>query len=572
MTTGNPGTTPSAASDEGAAGGVSRQDGHERFATLAEAWNDRVRHEPDAPALVYFDTTLTVRRTDDLANALAAAFADRGVGHGERVGIHLQNIPQYALVQLALWKLGAIALLLNPMYRGRELRELVSDAEPVGIITTDRDVRQVREDVEGTTVGWVIGTAESDLQSRNDPRVFKPETASANLASADPADTPSAHIDLLTLAHEYTGRKPPSVQVHGDDLAFLAYTSGTTGPPKGAMNSHANVRAVTTSFAELAGITPGDVVFALAPLFHITGAVVIGALALTERTSLVFTGRFTTDVAVDALREHGVTYTIGSITAFNAMMNSEYATAEHFSTIKTLYSGGAPVPPSTVARFQERFGHYIHNAYGMTETSSAVTAVPPGTSAPVDQDSGTLSIGLPLPGVNVEVVDPEGNPLPPGSQGELVVTGPQVIRGYWRKPEESEAALPESRLRTGDSAIVDEQGWVYLVDRIKDQINVSGYKVWPREVEDALYEHPAVLEAAVVGIPDEYQGEAVAAYVSLKDGYSARPDDLIWFTRERLAPYKRPRSIEIVPNLPKTQTGKIRRRVLRDRHNDALSE
>ncbi|BDT88523.1 hypothetical protein FMUAM8_42870 [Nocardia cyriacigeorgica] len=265
------------------------------------------------------------------------------------------------------------------MYRGRELRELVTDAEPVGIITTDRDVRQVQEDVEGTTVGWVLGTAESDLQSRNDPRVFKPETTPASERSAD----------LLTLAHEYTGRKPPTIRVHGDDLAFLAYTSGTTGPPKGAMNSHANVRAVTTSFAELAGITPGDAVYALAPLFHITGAVVIGSLALTERTALVFTGRFTTDVAVDALREHGVTFTIDSITAFNAMMNSEYATAEHFSTIKTLYSGGAPVPPSTVARFQERFGHYIHNAYGLTETSSAVTAVPrersrrsPRTAAP----------------------------------------------------------------------------------------------------------------------------------------------------------------------------------------------
>ncbi|WP_327150163.1 class I adenylate-forming enzyme family protein [Nocardia sp. NBC_01329] len=562
MTTGNTGKAPSAALDEGAVDRASRpREVNEQFATLVAAWNDRVQHEPDAPALVYFDTTLTVREADDLANALAAAFADRSVGHGERVGIHLQNIPQYALVLLALWKLGAIALLLNPMYRGRELRELVSDAEPVGIITTDRDVRQVRADVEGTTVGWVLGTTESDLQSRNDPRVFKPETTAATEGSADhPADAP----DLLTLAHEYAGRKPPTVQVHGDDLAFLAYTSGTTGPPKGAMNSHANVRAVTTSFAELAGITSGDVVFALAPLFHITGAVVIGALALTERTSLVFTGRFHTDVAVDALREHGVTYTIGSITAFNAMMNSEYATAEDFSTIKTLYSGGAPVPPSTVARFQERFGHYIHNAYGMTETSSAVTAVPPGKSAPVDPDSGTLSIGLPMPGVNVEVVDPEGQPLPPGSQGELVVTGPQVIGGYWRKPEESEAALPEGRLRTGDSAIVDEEGWVYLVDRIKDQINVSGYKVWPREVEDVLYEHPAVLEAAVVGIPDEYQGESVAAYVSLKDGHNAQADELVSFARERLSPYKRPRVVEILTDLPKTQTGKIRRRALRD--------
>lgn len=555
MTTGNTGSAPSAAFDEGAAGGVAARP---HFDTLVAAWNDRVTHEPDAPAVIYFDTTLTVRQTDDLANALAAALAERGVGHGDRVGIHLQNIPQYALVLLALWKLGATALLLNPMYRGRELRTIITDAEPVGVITTDRDVQKIREDVADSTVRWVIGTAESELQCRNDRRIFDGETAPA--APGEP--------DLLGLAHRYIGKQFSPVQVRGEDLAFLAYTSGTTGPPKGAMNSHTNVLAVTTSFAELAGITTGDVVYALAPLFHITGAVVIGSLALTERTALVFTGRFHTDVAVDTIREHGVTYTIGSITAFNAMMNSEYASAKHFRSIKTLYSGGAPVPPSTVERFRERFGHYIHNAYGMTETSSAVTAVPPGASAPVDPDSGTLSIGLPLPGVNVEVVDPEGRALPPGSQGELVVTGPQVIRGYWRKPEESQAALPEGRLRTGDSAIVDGQGWVYLVDRIKDQINVSGYKVWPREVEDVLYEHPAVLEAAVVGVADEYRGESVAAYVSLKVGHTTDADELISFARERLAPYKRPRTVGILADLPKTQTGKIRRRALREQQED----
>ncbi|MEV3964716.1 AMP-binding protein [Nocardia sp. NPDC050193] len=555
MTTGNTGTTPSAAFDEGAAGGVSPRP---HFDTLVAAWNDRVTHEPDAPAVIYFDTTLTVRQTDDLANALASALSERGVGHGDRVGIHLQNIPQYALALLALWKLGATALLLNPMYRGRELRTIITDAEPVGVITTDRDVRQIREDVADSTVRWVLGTAESELQTRNDRRIFDGETVPA--APGEP--------DLLGLAHRYLGKQPPPVQVHGEDLAFLAYTSGTTGPPKGAMNSHTNVLAVTTSFAELAGITTGDVVYALAPLFHITGAVVIGSLALTERTALVFTGRFHTDVAVDAIREHGVTYTIGSITAFNAMMNSEYASAEHFTSIKTLFSGGAPVPPSTVERFRERFGHYIHNAYGMTETSSAVTAVPPGATAPVDPDSGTLSIGKPLPGVGVKVVDPEGRALPPGRQGELVVTGHQVVRGYWRNPSESAATMPGGCLRTGDSAIVDEQGWVYLVDRIKDQINVSGYKVWPREVEDVLYEHPAVLEAAVVGVADEYRGESVAAYVSLKDGHTADADELISFTRERLAPYKRPRTVGILADLPKTQTGKIRRRALREQQDD----
>ncbi|WAC57932.1 class I adenylate-forming enzyme family protein [Gordonia sp. SL306] len=526
-----------------------------RFATLTEAWEWRVDEEPDAAALMYFDAVLSVRETDTLADALAAVLSERGVGHGDRVGIHLQNIPQYALVLIALWKLGGVALLLNPMYRGRELTTLLADAEPVGIITTDRDVEAVHQSAVGTSVRWVLGTAESDVQSRNDPRVFRPGMT----------DTARADNDLMTLIGERIGSRPPTVAVSGDDLAFLAYTSGTTGPPKGAMNSHANVLAVTTSFAGIAGISPGDVVFALAPLFHITGAVIIGSLALSEQTALVFTGRFQVDTALDAFREHSVTYTIGSITAFNAMMNSEYATADHFATVKALFSGGAPVPPSTVTRFHERFGPYIHNAYGMTETSSGVIAVPPGTSAPVDETSGTLSIGVPLPGVEVQIVDTDGRPLPPGAQGELVLVGPQVIRGYWRNAEASEATMPAGRLHTGDSAISDAQGWIYLVDRIKDQINVSGYKVWPREVEDVLYEHPAVLEAAVVGIPDEYQGESVAAYVSLKDGQTADVDELVAFARTRLAPYKRPRAVQIIGELPKTQSGKIRRRALRDK-------
>jgi len=276
------------------------------------------------------------------------------------------------------------------------------------------------------------------------------------------------------------------------------------------------------------------------------------------------TGRFRPEVAIDAFVEHGVTFTVGSITAFNAIHQVPHASREHFASMRSVYSGGAPIPPPTVERFRERFGVYIHNVWGMTETSSAVIAVPLGAQAPVDPASGTLSVGVPLPGLDVRVVNGSGEPVAPGEQGELVVRGPQVVPGYWQKPEVTAAAIPEGWLHTGDGAIMDEAGWVYLVDRIKDQINTSGYKVWPREVEDALYAHPAVHEAAVVGKPDDYRGEAVVAYVSLKAGASAGADELIAFTRERLAAYKCPREVHILDDLPKTQTGKIRRNVLRD--------
>ena len=200
----------------------------------------------------------------------------------------------------------------------------------------------------------------------------------------------------------------------------------------------------------------------------------------------------------------------------------------------------------------------------MTESTSAVIAVPPGTEAPVDPASGGLAIGLPMPNLTVRVVDADGRALPVGEQGELEMSGPQIVPGYWDNPEATARTMPEGKLRTGDVAVLDEDGWVYIVDRLKDQINASGYKVWPREVEDVLYEHPAVYEAAVVGQPDPYRGETVVAYVSVRAGRTVTEEELIDFTKQRLAAYKYPRIVHVIDDLPKTQTGKIRRRALRD--------
>ncbi|TWS26025.1 long-chain fatty acid--CoA ligase [Tsukamurella sputi] len=522
--------------------------------SLVTAWRARVARHPDAPAIAYFDGHLTARELDAESDALAVALADLGTGRGDRVGIHLQNVPQYAVLLLALWKLGATALVLNPMYRGPELRHLIDDAGAIGVVCADSDAAGMSEDLAGSGVRWHLSTSALDYQTRNDPRAFP---------SADRA-VPAPDGDLVDLVRRYRGRRPEPVDITADELALLTYTSGTTGPPKGAMNTHGNVLAVTSSFREWAGLGPGDVVFGMAPLFHITGAVVNAALALLSDTVLALTGRFQPAVALDAFVEHGVTYTIGSITAYNAMSQVPGASAEHFRSAKRLYSGGAPIPPATVTRFEERFGPYIHNGYGMTETTSAVIAVPPGERAPVHGPSGTLSIGRALPGVTARVIGTDGAPLPAGEQGELELSGPQIVPGYWNNPDATASTMPDGRLRTGDVAIIDTDGWVYLVDRLKDQINSSGYKVWPREVEDALCAHPAVLEAAVVGEPDEYRGETVVAYVALQDGREASGEELIAFSREHLAAYKAPRAVHIVRQLPKTPTGKIRRADLRD--------
>ena len=533
------------------AGVTAAEPAHE---SLVAAWHDRVGRDPDATALVYFDGRLSARELDEESDALAVALAELGTERGDRVGIYLQNIPQYAVVLLALWKLGATALVLNPMYRRQELRRLVDDAGATGVFCADVDAPETAETLAGSSVRWLVSTSPLDYQTRNDPRVFP----TSQRAPAAPDG------DLVELVGRHRGETPPPLDLAGTDVALLTYTSGTTGPPKGAMNTHANLLAVTSTYGAWVGLAPGDVVFAMAPLFHITGAVVNATISLLTETSLVLINRFQPEVALEAFSEQGVTFTIGSITAYNALSQVPGASPEHFRSVKLLYSGGAPIPPSTVERFRERFGLYIHNGYGMTETSSAVVAVPPGVDAPVHEASGTLSIGVPLPGVGARVVDPEGNPQPAGEQGELELSGPAVVPGYWHNDEATAATMPGGRLRTGDVAILDEQGWVYLVDRLKDQINTSGYKVWPREVEDALYEHPAVLEAAVVGEPDEYRGEVVVAYVSLAEGRSATAEELIAFARERLAAYKAPRTVHVLPDLPKTQTGKIRRNVLRE--------
>lgn len=522
--------------------------------SLVDAWTERVARKPDAPAIAYFDGLLSAQQVDESSDALSAAFASLGTRRGDRVGVYLQNIPQYALVLLALWKLGATALVLNPMYRGQELRRLVDDAGAIGFVCTDADVDQSLTTLEGSTVRWTISTSPLHYQTRNDPRIFQ---SAEGFASAPEGD-------LCDLIEQFRGSRPERPELAHDDVALLTYTSGTTGPPKGAMNTHGNLLAVVATYSTWIDLRPGDAVFATAPLFHITGAVINATIALLQDTLLVLANRFHPEVALEAFAEHGVTFTIGSITAFNAIYQLPHASREHFASMKALYSGGAPIPPSTIDRFRDRFGVYIHNVYGMTETTSAVIAVPFGTEAPVHEASGTLSIGVPLPNLKARVVNPQGEPVPYGEQGELELSGPQVVPGYWAKPEATNSTMPNGRLRTGDGAIMDHRGWVYLVDRLKDQINTSGYKVWPREVEDALYEHPAVHESAVVGLPDEYRGEKVVAYVSTKTGATVTEPELIAFTRERLAAYKCPRAIHFVPELPKTQTGKIRRNALRE--------
>ncbi len=516
-----------------------------------------VRRNPEGESIRYFDGRLTLRELDELSDAFAAGLLEEAeFDAGDRVALYTQNNPQFVIAQLGTWKAGGIAVSVNPMNRERELDVLLQDSGASVLVCLQGLHRGVAASVvPGTPVRTVVTTSELEYQTRGDDRVFGDVERGGCEGTVDMAD----------LLRRFRGQSPPPVSLAPDDVALLTYTSGTTGPPKGAMTTHRNVVFNAQTYRDWIGIGTSDVILGVAPLFHITGLIGHAALALLTGAPLVLMHRLNPELALETIREEKPTFTIGSITVFIALMNVAGAAKDDLRSLSKVYSGGAPIPPSTVAAFEDTFGHYIHNFYGLTETTSPSHGVPLGARAPVDSTSGALSVGVPVYDTVVRIVGEDGSDLPPGQVGEFVTSGPQVAPGYWNKPEETAKAMGGGRFHTGDVGYMDEDGWFYIVDRKKDQINAGGYKIWPREVEDVLYEHEAVREAAVVGVPDPYRGEAVKAFVSLRPGATARSEELVAFCKERMAAYKYPRQVDVLEELPKTVTGKLLRRELRAR-------
>ncbi|WP_031075500.1 AMP-binding protein [Streptomyces sp. NRRL S-118] len=522
-------------------------------ATVVHALRAAVARAPGHTALAYFDGRLTYRETDALSDSVAGFLAARGVRRGDRVAIMLQNTPHFVLALLGAWKAGATVVPLNPMYKSAEVAHVLTDSGATVLVCADQAWEAYLRDTAAASSARVALTAcEKDLQTRDDTRVLGFERI----------PRPAGAEDLVAVAragHPAPADREPAAA----DVALISYTSGTSGTPKGAMNLHGGITYNAERQRTGHPIAEGAAYFALAPLFHITGMVCELAACVANAGTLVLTHRFEAGVVLDAFAEHRPAYTVGPSTAFMALAAHPSATRDHFASFQVISSGGAPLPPALVERFRAGFGPYIRNGYGLTECTAPCAAVPAEKEAPVDPASGTLSVGLPGPETVVRILDETGREVPFGEPGEIAVRGPQVVPGYWRLPEATAETFPDGELRTGDIGFMDADGWLYVVDRKKDMINASGFKVWPREVEDVLHTHPAVREAAVVGVPDAYRGETVKAYVSLRPGSSAGPDELAAYCAQRLAAYKYPREVEILPELPKTASGKILRRELR---------
>ncbi|MEU5276631.1 AMP-binding protein [Streptomyces asoensis] len=526
--------------------------------SLVDAFRRSVAEAPDRTCLAYFDGRLSYREVDELSDSVAGHLAARGLEPGDRVAVLLQNSPQFVLALLGAWKAGATVVPVNPMYKSAEVAHVLRDGEVAALVCSDRAWESyLRQTADGSPVRIVLTGCELDFQTRGDARVLAFERLPR------PSDTD----DLTVVAR--AGHKAPEVPAPAPaDTALISYTSGTSGAPKGATNTHGNIMYNAERQRTGLRLPEAPVYYALAPLFHITGMVCQLGACLNSAGTLVLTYRFEAGVVLEAFAEHRPHYTVGPSTAFMALAAHPGVTRDHFASFVNISSGGAPVPPALVEKFRAGFGPYIRNGYGLTECTAPCASVPPQLEAPVDPASGTLAVGVPGPDTIVRIVDDRGAEVPFGEQGEILVRGPQVVPGYWRRPEATAETFPGGELRTGDIGFMDEQGWLYVVDRKKDMINASGFKVWPREVEDVLYTHPAVREAAVVGVPDGYRGETVKAYISLRPGADADADTLAAYCKERLAAYKYPRQVEILPDLPKTASGKILRRELRSRPRD----
>ena len=532
---------------------------------------DFLRHaaqaHPDHPATVFLGARLPYARLYAQANRFAHGLAAMGVRRGDRVAILLPNCPQAVIAYYAALSLGAVVVMTNPLYTERELERQWSDTEAAVAVVLDRLWPRVQKIRSRLSLRQVVVTGVQDYLS------FPKNLLYPVKARRDGSWVDVAYDDATVPFTGVMRGRPaadPGVPLQPGDLACLQFTGGTTGIPKGAMLTHRNLVTSVVQIRQF--LLPGsreteDRALAILPLFHAYGMTGIMNLGVHLAATLVLIPLLDLNLLMDTIRRERPTFFLGIPALYTAINNYPGVDKMDLTSIKACFSGGAPLPVETVKRFEKLTGARICEAYGMTEATS-VTHVNPRFGV-----RKFASVGVPIVGTDARIVDAEtgSRDLPAGEVGELVVRGPQVMEGYWRQPEETAQVLRATPgdsdgrwLFTGDLARMDEDGYFFIVDRKKEMILSAGFNVYPREVEEVLFEHPAVLDATVVGVPDRLRGERIKAFVILRPGATATAPQIIDFCRERLAPYKVPRAVEFRDSLPRLLTGKVSRRLLRE--------
>ncbi len=508
------------------------------------------------PQLV--DGKLTYKELNDQVNRLANALAALRVKKGDRVALYLPNCPQYVISYFAILKLGAIVAPNNPMYVPRELEFQLNDSGSETIICLSRLYPYVRMVRPNTRLKNVIVTSIKEYFPAPLKAAFEQFVEEKDGHKVTIGDDEHWFQDLLQGA----SAAPPKIDVRPEDTAVLLYTGGTTGVPKAAEITHRNVVANALQCKEWVSNVPKeppDSTIVALPLYHSYAMTVCMNNAVVQQMPMILIpDPRNLEHMLKTIDKHQPTFFPGVPTMYTALINHPDLGKYNVRSIKACLSGAAALPIEVQTKFSELTGARLIEGYGLSE------ATPVTHDNPLFGRNCVGTIGVPFPDTDSKIVDLETGEreLPPGEPGELVVKGPQVMKGYWNKPEETRLALRNGWLYTGDIAVMDEEGYFRIVDRKKDMIIAGGYNIYPRDVEEVIYQHPKVLEAAVAGIADPYRGETVKAYVVLKRGQTATAEDVIAFCKERLAAFKVPKLVEFRDSLPKTMIGKILRRQL----------
>jgi long-chain acyl-CoA synthetase len=487
---------------------------------LASLLTDSAARQPERPAIKLDDAVLSYAQLDGASAHVAGLLEQRGFERGDRVGVMLPNVPHFPIVYYGILRAGGVVVPMNVLLKEREVQYYLEDS------------------------GAKLLFAWHDFGEEARP--------GAEAAGAELIDVEAAGFQQVVGAAPAV---PGLTEVSDEDTAVILYTSGTTGKPKGAELTHANLYGnAKTKLETLIQLTDRDVILGALPLFHSFGQTAAMNAGMMAGACLTLLPRFDPVKALQMMERDGVSVFLGVPTMYMAMLGVPQGERPDTSSLRVCISGGASLPVEVLHGFEQQFGTKILEGYGLSETSPVASFNHP------DRERKPGSIGTPIRDVQMAVVDEHGRQLPAGEVGEIVIRGPNIMKGYWQRPEATADAIRNGWFHSGDLAKVDEDGYFFIVDRKKDLIIRGGYNVYPREVEEVLYEHPAVAEAAVLGIPDAEWGEEVGACVALKAGAEAGTDELQAWVKERIAAYKYPRVVWFVPELPKGPTGKILKR------------